>query len=184
MLPPELGDGAGGGPREVPDSPGRRGRHLLTRGGRGGRVYLSSADVRLSISVITSAISYFSLCQKGGTSVGAGSPPPSSRTQEVRLREPLPGVSPAPTGRGHQCLSLVQRAPPSQSRPAPEQASLCLSPSETRGCTRQARGVHVQSREGTRGTPSRCRGTKARRPVCPPASCFRPAASLGRLGCR
>lgn len=32
---------------------------------------------------------------------------------------------------------------------------------ETRGCARQARGVHTQSREGTPGIPSPCKGTKA-----------------------
>lgn len=48
--------------------------------------------------------------------MGAGSPPPSSRTQEVRLREPLPGVSPAPTGAGAP-VPVTGPASASQSEP-------------------------------------------------------------------
>lgn len=99
MLLPEL--------REEVAKVGKEARRLLRTKGRSGGVqrkrlpeaplwpltYLSSTEVRLSISVITSAISYFSLCQKKEENVGVGgglyhSPP--------RLREMLAFQVPLP----------------------------------------------------------------------------------------
>lgn len=135
----------------------------------GGRAYLSSADVRLSISVITSAISYFSLCRKRRTDVGAGPPPPSSRLRAEPLLRSCLGPQGGDTGACHW---------PSQSRPvrAAQRRSrrVCARPPPrgAQGCTGQARGVHAQGRPGHWGHR---RGVKGR------ASRFGHAAPCARL---
>lgn len=134
----------------------------------GGRAYLSSADVRLSISVITSAISYFSLCRKRRTDVGAGPPPPSSRLRA----EPLLRSCLGPQGRGHRCLSLAQSEPPSAGAGG---SVLGRLPEAPRGALGRP-GCPRARPTGTLGTPARCKGqsvpVRSRRPCArlPPAS--------------
>lgn len=90
---------------------GRRGAQGGGPGGRPAAADLSSTDVRLSISVITSAISYFSLCRKRGGAGGSGGLCAPSATPGDTSAPQVPAQHPR---YGKQ--SLLFRATPTQGK--------------------------------------------------------------------
>lgn len=93
-------------------------------------VYLSSTEVRLSISVITSAISYFSLCQKSRKDGGVGVWTSSSWTQ--RHPSPpgarCPEVPPGHHGHGKPILSIDRESGLVSTTPTQEKTELFIPP--------------------------------------------------------
>lgn len=158
-----------------------------------GRAYLSSTEVRLSISVMTSAISYFSLCGKRRTDAeawqGAGGPFPSSAGRRGAVR----GCSPGPPGRhgpgqtctygfrgallvgaarrgGKKCcdLSPLARGSEASTRQVPECVCVCV-------CACMCVCVYEREKSGDPGGMSRG-------PVIKKVSAQHPPALIGVQG--
>lgn len=119
--------------------------------------------------------------RKEGRAWGRGlrRPPPGLRKFASGSRSP--GSHLHPQGGGTSaCHWSSERLPVRAARRRSRQ--VCACPPQRPGGAPGRPGVSTCKAEKGHWKHRRCRGTKARRPMCPPASGFRPAASLGRPG--